>query len=72
MNKYLSNLALIYLTNKATELNIHPDEGSKLYKYPRKQMYSLLNAKTGRTFLTVTFYTNQTPYFFIQPTNNKS
>jgi len=66
MQKYLSNLALTLLNDKAKELNLHSKKhGSYMDKEPRKQHYLLIENKTERIILGVRFHTNQVPTFII-------
>lgn len=67
-NKYLSNLALFLLTQKARELNLDIS-GSHLRKLPRKQVYQLIKDETDLPIIQITFYPNQTPTYYIQPNN---
>lgn len=66
MKEILNNLALLDLINYCNKNNIDCS-GTRLYKYPRRFMYSLLKEKTGRTLVTVTFYKNQIPTHFVTP-----
>lgn len=66
MQKYLFNLAQIHLLHKSKELGIAlPDQGTHTIKKPRKQYYSLINNETKKTILSIQFFTNRTPIYFI-------
>ena len=66
MKKYLQNLANTHAINKCKELNIDPS-GTHIYKYPRKQTYSLVKDETGKAIITITFYTSHVPTYSINP-----
>jgi len=62
MQKYLSNLALIHLNQKAKELNLDIS-GSHLRKIDRKQVYQLIKDETDLLILQITFHHHQTPTY---------
>lgn len=66
MQKYLFNLAQIHLLQKSKELSIAlPSQGTHTIKKPRKQYYSLVNNETNKPILSVEFFTNRTPIYFL-------
>jgi negative regulator of genetic competence, sporulation and motility len=64
MKQILENLALIDLINfcKAQKIDC---SGTHIYKYPRRFVYALLNDKTGKSVVTVTFHKSSVPTHFI-------
>lgn len=64
MKEILFNLALIDTTNYCKDHNLDCS-GSHLVKYPRRFTYALVNDKTGRAIVTVSFYKNSVPTHFI-------
>lgn len=69
MQKYLSNLALVLLNQYMTENGIpFPPEGSHIHKYPRKQVYTLVNSGTYEKLVSVEFFRNGVPRYTIHKT----
>lgn len=64
MEKILFNLALIETTKKCKELKIDCS-GSHLIKYHKRWTYALCNNETGKAIITITFYKNSVPTYFI-------
>lgn len=66
MKEILANLALINTLNFCKE-NKLDCTGSHLIKYPRRFTYALVEATTNRAIVTVTFYKNKVPFYFVRP-----
>lgn len=64
MKQIIENLALINLTEfaKRNQIDI---SGSYVVKNGRGYNYSLINEKTGRAIITVTFHKSSVPTFII-------
>lgn len=65
-NKYLSNLAHLDLMNFCKAHSIDPSD-TRLYKYPRRQVYALVRNADGRAIVTTTLHPNAVPTHFIHP-----
>lgn len=64
MKEILYNLALVDTLNYCKQNKIDCS-GTHIYKYPRRFTYALLKNKTGRAIVTVTFYKNSIPSYFV-------
>lgn len=66
MKEILQNIALIDTTNYCIKNEIDCS-GTHIYKYPRRFTYALLNG--GRAIVTVTYYKNKIPSYFVHNYN---
>lgn len=64
MKDVLENMALLKAIDVCKEHKIDCS-GTHIYKYPRRFTYALCKDETNRAVVTVTFYKNRTPSYFI-------
>lgn len=73
MHQILSNIAMLDTINYCKANNIpangYNGQGSRLVKYPRRWTYALVESDTGRAIVTVSYYKNRVPSYFVTPTN---
>jgi hypothetical protein len=73
MQEVLQNIAMLDTIKYCQANNIPPNgytgNGSHVVKYPRRWTYALVDDKTGRSIVTVTYYKNRVPSYSITPKN---
>jgi len=67
MNQYLYNLANHLLITHCQKHSIDCS-GTHIIKQDRKQIYNLIEEKSGKTILTITFHKNSVPTYTYNPT----